>query len=1153
MNKKALLLCVFFIQLSFVFSQKNPFERRGNKVELQGNMTFAGNSIVTADDLNDRVNNEEREIRYINENFEGKETLSGKIYSASGYNLELPPCSKVKYAGLYWGGVKANSGDPVWLKIPRRNSPIKIDKQDEHFDEVNKVYVCYADVTKWVANQNEKEDVSGKYYVANIKTHTGKDPKGIGYFGGWVLVIIYENEEETNKKFYVYDGLLTVADKSRKFTYKNLDPVTKNGQIGVSFLTCTFDGDPADEADSYNAKLKNGFFEHIIDEKKEQVNKVNDFFNSSISRYGKSEEEAKRVIPENLKENYLGFDIDLVKIDNHNGRENRFFDKGDTSIEVEFEREGKRNTLGDITEKNVYFPFLNVIAIDAPAPNIELVTTVDNGDWVGKTDITLDNGQDIWYDIAFQNKGVEDAKDAEIKIVLDQNLEVIKKSDGTDDIEFKKSKTISQNFREPPSNNGNTYTFKIKDANVVAQDEVRHIRIHVKLKDNVIKGCDDASFKPSCDFPSIVSKVSATYKGKENGGTYNKKESDCNVAKIRIKQVECPPKNKVLCDGGTLKLTAKDNFGVYNWTKKDDTSFSQQGKEITISQAGTYIVEMKVRASCEASYKQTFNVTNFAEIQNPLKAFNPAKTKTCTIRGKEEEVLIFNLCFSDSITLEIKEGDEVVWHKHDDFNDCPSEPFTDVKIPHPNWDHYLFRDEFGNRIEEARKNRKQKIDEEGNYSLYLKQGECTKVFYFNIYKEKINPKIEHQNITCTKKGKIEVKGVPAGYKYAFKKVTSTEELKYQDENFIEVTEAGKYGIHIKKEGTDCIHSEAVTIKKEDGVTIELADKKDQKCPDGTPPEFTVKIIGGKEPYTFKLNNKETTPSSVNGKQYTFKNLTAGQIYKVIVKDSEGCLDELELQMDDVKDVDFSLELGRKYCEEVEFKLIEIGYNPTVKFYWYSEDNPTAKTLFDNSGIVRISSKGEGEKTYWAEAEIPGCDPKKVSIKVPLSNDKPTFEVDKSVKNRFIIKPSKGNPPYTILVDGEEIIGEYDNEKGGYIVPITATRDYMIKVIDNLGCESPLQKVHGIFFTFGVPNFFTPNNDGKNDTWGAYEVEDYNELEIFIYDRYGRNLTILKGRETWNGTYQGKKMPRGDYWYTMYYIERTKEKKKAIGHFTLYRK
>ena len=50
----------------------------------------------------------------------------------------------------------------------------------------------------------------------------------------------------------------------------------------------------------------------------------------------------------------------------------------------------------------------------------------------------------------------------------------------------------------------------------------------------------------------------------------------------------------------------------------------------------------------------------------------------------------------------------------------------------------------------------------------------------------------------------------------------------------------------------------------------------------------------------------------------------------------------------------------------------------------------------------------------------------------------------------------------------------------------------------------------------------------NDTWGPENREYFLYIEIRIYDRYGRVVAILDQVKKWDGTHDGKEMPRGDY-------------------------
>jgi len=66
----------------------------------------------------------------------------------------------------------------------------------------------------------------------------------------------------------------------------------------------------------------------------------------------------------------------------------------------------------------------------------------------------------------------------------------------------------------------------------------------------------------------------------------------------------------------------------------------------------------------------------------------------------------------------------------------------------------------------------------------------------------------------------------------------------------------------------------------------------------------------------------------------------------------------------------------------------------------------------------------------------------------------------------------------------------------------------------------------------VPNAFTPNDDGLNDSFGAlgYGVKDYH---LVIYNRWGQ-LIFESDKQTdqWDGTYHGYKAPVGSYVYSI---------------------
>ena len=66
-----------------------------------------------------------------------------------------------------------------------------------------------------------------------------------------------------------------------------------------------------------------------------------------------------------------------------------------------------------------------------------------------------------------------------------------------------------------------------------------------------------------------------------------------------------------------------------------------------------------------------------------------------------------------------------------------------------------------------------------------------------------------------------------------------------------------------------------------------------------------------------------------------------------------------------------------------------------------------------------------------------------------------------------------------------------------------------------------------------PLIFSPNGDTFNDTWIIQGVENYPDCTMIIYDGHGSKIYETRGYNnvnTWDGTYGGKSVPDGTYYY-----------------------
>jgi gliding motility-associated-like protein len=83
----------------------------------------------------------------------------------------------------------------------------------------------------------------------------------------------------------------------------------------------------------------------------------------------------------------------------------------------------------------------------------------------------------------------------------------------------------------------------------------------------------------------------------------------------------------------------------------------------------------------------------------------------------------------------------------------------------------------------------------------------------------------------------------------------------------------------------------------------------------------------------------------------------------------------------------------------------------------------------------------------------------------------------------------------------------------------------------------------------IPNTFTPNNDGINDTWLISYLNDYPDCRVEVFTRAGQLVfKSVKGyRIPWDGMKNGKPMPVDTYYYI---IEPGAGRDPITGYITL---
>jgi|GEM_PF-1205867 len=115
-----------------------------------------------------------------------------------------------------------------------------------------------------------------------------------------------------------------------------------------------------------------------------------------------------------------------------------------------------------------------------------------------------------------------------------------------------------------------------------------------------------------------------------------------------------------------------------------------------------------------------------------------------------------------------------------------------------------------------------------------------------------------------------------------------------------------------------------------------------------------------------------------------------------------------------------------------------------------------------------------------------------------------------------------------------------------------TTTYTIQVTSREGCIGSDELVVNVTprGVFAIPSGFTPNGDGKNETFSPI-VLGANQLQYFrIFNRWGE---LIHSESTpWDGSYNGEAQPIGTYIYVIEYRDDTGETFVEKGHFSLIR-
>lgn len=222
------------------------------------------------------------------------------------------------------------------------------------------------------------------------------------------------------------------------------------------------------------------------------------------------------------------------------------------------------------------------------------------------------------------------------------------------------------------------------------------------------------------------------------------------------------------------------------------------------------------------------------------------------------------------------------------------------------------------------------------------------------------------------------------------------------------------------------------------------------------------------------------------------------------------------------------------------KIINAGVTDVAQISNYTYQWYLNGTIIPSATQYDLTVNTEG--VYTCEVTYPNGCSRTRTITVTASNSATIEQIsitDLSDNNSIVVYVS-GSGDYEYSLDG---INYQTNNIFNNLNPGV----YNVYINDVNGCGEIIKEVS----LLGIPNYFTPNGDGFNDTWNIKGITEYYNSKsiIYIFDRYGKLIKHLSPHSNgWDGTYNGNPLPASDYWYNI----KLEDGRVFKGHFSLKR-
>ncbi len=342
---------------------------------------------------------------------------------------------------------------------------------------------------------------------------------------------------------------------------------------------------------------------------------------------------------------------------------------------------------------------------------------------------------------------------------------------------------------------------------------------------------------------------------------------------------------------------------------------------------------------------------------------------------------------------------------------------------------------------------------------------------------------------------------------------------------------------IAQDRNGCFETFQFEILQPEPLQAEAINVMHEVCFNSADGAFELNITGGTAPYQTALDSN--LDADFVQDQIAFQNLTAGT-HVVFVRDAQGCETTVFVEINPGVNLEATVTPMYACSGILPTNSLSVVFEDTsvVSDVLYALDSTDPADMQLSSDFTNIAPGDH----FLTIAHSNGCIN---TVDFAIQAFEPlTLELQNNNINEITAVATGGLEDYTFY------FGDVDNGTDNTFI-INRTDTYPVTVVDQNGCEVTME-IFMEFIDIEMPNFFTPDGDGMNDRWLPNNLEAFPNVLMIIFDRYGRELYRMEyGDSGWDGFYNSKELPTGDYWYIIK-LQGETDDREFIGHFTLYR-